>query len=81
VSATLTPREREIALYILVGLSNKEIARELFITTKTVSNHLTDIYRKLGVRRRVSLAVYMWQTLSDQRLELDNLLDNSFNHN
>ena len=81
MSATLTPREREIALYILVGLSNKEIARELFITTKTVSNHLTDIYRKLGVRRRVSLAVYMWQTLSDQRLELDNLLDNSFNHN
>ncbi|MHA6758798.1 helix-turn-helix domain-containing protein [Streptacidiphilus sp. PAMC 29251] len=37
------------------GLTNREIARKLYITVSTVEQHLTRVYRKLGVRRRVDL--------------------------
>jgi DNA-binding NarL/FixJ family response regulator len=48
----LTPREREIALLIVDGLSNKQIARRLSIEPTTVKNHVHNILRKLGVSRR-----------------------------
>ena len=38
------------------GLSNAEIAQELFLTVKTIEMHLTRTYRKLDVRRRAQLA-------------------------
>jgi len=37
------------------GLSNKEIAQELFVTVKTVEMHLGNTYRKLGIRSRSEL--------------------------
>lgn len=48
----LTPREEDILLRIVGGLSNKEIAQELFIQVTTVKWYITQIYRKLGVRSR-----------------------------
>jgi two-component system nitrate/nitrite response regulator NarL len=48
----LTPRENEIAQMIELGLSNKEIARDLGIEVGTVKNHVHNILEKLQVRRR-----------------------------
>lgn len=55
--AELTLREREIAGLIGNGDSNKEIARRLLITERTVKAHLTGIFRKLGIGDRLSLAL------------------------
>jgi len=55
--ALLTEREREIVALIGSGESNKQIARRLFITERTVKAHLTGIFRKLGVADRVRLAL------------------------
>jgi DNA-binding NarL/FixJ family response regulator len=48
----LTERERSILAALARGLSNAEIAKELWITQQTVKFHLTNIYRKLGVKTR-----------------------------
>jgi two-component system NarL family response regulator len=53
----LTERERQIVKLIGSGESNKQIARELCITERTVKAHLTGIFRKLGVADRVRLAL------------------------
>jgi DNA-binding NarL/FixJ family response regulator len=54
--ARLTARELEIVALIDRGLSNKEIARALFIELPTVKNHVHHILEKLGVRRRSEAA-------------------------
>jgi DNA-binding CsgD family transcriptional regulator len=51
----LTPREREVALLVARGLSNKLVARELGLSTGTVKQHLHRIFQKLGVRSRSAL--------------------------
>src|SRR5690554_1066958 len=48
----LTEREMEILQYIVEGLSNKEIANTLYISEKTVKNHITNLLRKLEVDDR-----------------------------
>lgn len=53
----LTPREREITTLLATGASNKEIARELAISIKTVKNTLTKVFDKTGARSRTELAV------------------------
>ena len=53
---SLTPSELRIAEMAAVGLSNAEVAQELFLTVKTVEMHLTHAYRKLGVRGRPQLS-------------------------
>lgn len=53
----LTDREREVLDAIARGLSNDEIATELYISPKTVRNHITHIFRKLGVDRRAQAIV------------------------
>lgn len=50
--AALTHSERRVAELAADGHSNKEIAQLLFITTKTVEVHLSNVYRKIGVNRR-----------------------------
>ena len=51
----LTPAEQRVAELAADGLSNKEIARTLFVTVNTVEVHLTHAYAKLGVRSRAQL--------------------------
>ena len=52
----LSPREREVAALVQAGKRNTEIARELFLSLKTVESHTRNIYAKLGVSSRVELA-------------------------
>ena len=52
----LTAREREIAGLVAGGRTNREIAEQLVLSTRTIEAHLRNIYAKLGVRSRVELA-------------------------
>jgi DNA-binding CsgD family transcriptional regulator len=51
----LSEAERRVAALAAQGHTNREIARSLFITVSTVEQHLTRVYRKLGVTRRMDL--------------------------
>jgi len=57
----LTPREKDILELVAQGLSNREIAHQLFITEGTVRNGLSIILEKLKVRDRTQLAIYYWK--------------------
>ncbi len=56
-SLGLSPREREVAEGILRGLSNKELAWELGLAEQTVRNHISNLYRKLHIQKRMDLVV------------------------
>ena len=58
----LTTREQEVFRLIADGLSNPEIAQELFISDTTVKTHITHILQKLGLRDRVQAVVLAYQT-------------------
>lgn len=51
----ITAREQEIIDRIIKGKTNEEIGDELFISTKTVKNNISNIYKKMGVNNRVQL--------------------------
>jgi DNA-binding NarL/FixJ family response regulator len=53
---TLTSREHEILVLVARGRSNAEIGRQLFISTKTVSVHVSNILAKLGASGRTEAA-------------------------
>ncbi|MFC8731855.1 LuxR C-terminal-related transcriptional regulator [Luteimicrobium sp. NPDC057192] len=53
----LTERELDVALLVVDGASNKEVAEWLFVSVRTVEVHLGRVFRKLGVRSRVELTV------------------------
>ena len=52
----LTPTEREVAARAADGLTNREVANALVVSERTVEYHLSNVYRKLGVRSRTELA-------------------------
>ncbi len=54
----LTPREREVLAGIAEGRSNREIARSLRVSEKTVKAHVSSVLAKLGVQDRTQAAVY-----------------------
>jgi DNA-binding NarL/FixJ family response regulator len=54
----LTKRESDVLSLLVKGHTNKEMADVMFISEKTVKNHLTSIFRKLGVKDRTQAAVY-----------------------
>ncbi len=58
-STDLTERELDVAHLVAEGLSNPEIAERLFVSTRTVTTHLTHIYRRLGLSGRTALAHYV----------------------
>lgn len=51
-NSLLSDRENEVLLGIARGQSNREIADALFVSTNTVKTHISNIYTKLGVKRR-----------------------------
>jgi DNA-binding NarL/FixJ family response regulator len=55
-SGGLTPSEQRVAELVAGGLSNKEIASQMFVTVRTVEAHLSNVYGKLGIRSRTQLA-------------------------
>ncbi len=52
----LTTREKQVLSLVVMGLSNGEIARQLYLTESTVKSHLGTAFRKLGVRSRAEAA-------------------------
>jgi DNA-binding NarL/FixJ family response regulator len=62
VGLALTTRERGILRMLARGLSNRLIARELGISEKTVKNHLSNIYFKIGATHRTQAALYAQRT-------------------
>jgi DNA-binding NarL/FixJ family response regulator len=59
--ADLTPRELEILQLVLAGRTNKAIAKEIYISKKTVEFHLDHIYTKIGVRSRMLAGIWAIQ--------------------
>ena len=55
--AGLSPREREILQLIGEGLTNRQIGQRLYLSEKTVKNHISRLLAKLGVHRRIQAAV------------------------
>lgn len=54
---SLTSKEKEILSLLCQGLSNKQIAQSLYLSVRTVENHLASIYKKLDVTSRTEAAV------------------------
>lgn len=61
VEKGMSPRQREVCFFAKKGLSNKEIAQEMYITEKTVKFHFTDIYRIMGVKSRAGLMAALYE--------------------
>lgn len=54
----LSSREAEVAAWVARGETNKVVANALFVTEKTVKFHLTNVFKKLGLRSRSQLIVW-----------------------
>jgi len=52
---TLTAQERQIASLAAAGLTNKQIGQRLYLSPRTVSNHLYKVFPKLGISARAGL--------------------------
>jgi DNA-binding NarL/FixJ family response regulator len=59
--ALLTQREREVLIALARGMSNAEIARELFLGEATIKTHVSNCLAKIGVRDRVHAVVYAYE--------------------
>lgn len=58
---SLTKREYEVLTLIAEGLSNKDIADKLYISEKTVKNHVSNIFKKLEVNDRIQAAIFAFK--------------------
>jgi DNA-binding CsgD family transcriptional regulator len=54
--APLTEREQKVAQLVAEGATNREIAQQLFLSPKTVERHVSNVFKKVGVRNRAELA-------------------------
>ncbi len=55
----MTPRELEVVALVAQGLSNRQIAERLAVGEQTVKNHVSRAARKLGVRNRTAVALWV----------------------
>jgi DNA-binding NarL/FixJ family response regulator len=61
-TAPLSERETEVIRAIAKGRTNREIGAELFISVSTVKSHLASVQAKLGLRNRVEIAAWAWES-------------------
>lgn len=71
--SALTPRERAVLTELAEGLTNRQIARRLFIAEKTVSVHMSRIFAKLGLQTRVQAGALMYRVQQAERNPPDGL--------
>lgn len=62
----LSKREFEVLELLSKGKSNKIIGKELYISEKTVKNHITQIYKKLEVRDRLQAAIFTYNNIKNR---------------
>ena len=61
--AGLSAREKEVLNLVAQGLQNKDIAKQLFLSEKTVKNHVSNIFKKIHVNDRTQAALYAVKNL------------------
>ena len=66
----LTDREKHVLYFLMEGVSNKAIARELDVKEETVRTHIKHILGKIGARNRVMAALWAQKNLADGRPKL-----------
>ena len=62
-AVTLTSREAEVLELVRTGLANKQIARRLGISERTVKAHLTSVFQRIGVADRTQAAIWAERNL------------------
>jgi len=62
LTPALTAREMQVLSSLMLGKTNREIGRELFIAESTVKTYVTSIFLKFGVSTRVEAAIVGWET-------------------
>lgn len=65
---SLTNREYEVLMLIAEGLNNKDIAERLYISEKTVKNHVSNIFKKLELNDRVQAAIFAYKNNIKKKL-------------
>jgi DNA-binding NarL/FixJ family response regulator len=65
---TLSPQERKILDLIALGLTNRQIAAQLYLAEKTVKNYVSTLLHKLGFDRRTEAAVYAAKLRAEARI-------------
>jgi two-component system response regulator DevR len=63
---SLTDQERRILQYVAQGMTNHEIAQEMFLADKTVKNYVSSVLAKLGLERRTQAAVLATKLIGGQ---------------
>ena len=58
---TLTTRETEVLVHVARGLTNREVAAQLFISEKTVARHLSNVFAKLGLASRAAATAWAYE--------------------
>ena len=66
----LTKKDKEIIKLLLAGKSNKEIAKELYVSVHTVKSYLEKLYRNYDVHNRIQFAI---KIISEKLISLDYL--------
>lgn len=56
----ITQREREVLYWVAQGLTNKEISKRMFLSEKTIKNHVSSMLRKLDLTDRTKAAAFAW---------------------
>lgn len=69
----ISKREMEIIECLSHGMSEKEIGEKLFISPKTVNNHMDNIRRKLGVNKNIEIVAYYVASLKGKEFSLSKL--------
>ena len=57
----ITHREREVLYWVSHGLNNKEISERMYLSEKTIKNHVSNILRKLDLDDRTKAAAFAWE--------------------